>query len=159
MAAAKTKYGTIRSILEDSSIDGVYEDKADRRYKRLVARTILRLPEEVRNRVVKDVKFFISTLLLFGFANSRKISRNRKSGARHVITNLIFINLNGMIEAKRTDEEMMQVIAHEIAHIELKHALKGTPCCEKLAEEQTRVWGFRARQSLFERIMKMLHSI
>lgn len=153
------KYTSQKSILKDLDIQlPSGSSRKDEKYKRLVAKTLLRLPERVRNRAIEEVKFIITGKPLFAFMGTANLflPRKEKSARRKIAMNIIFVNFNDIKDNGWNEKGMMQVVAHEIAHFELRHIHKQGRNHEKQAEEQTRVWGFGARRGIREKVKNYL---
>ncbi len=148
-----SKHMTRKRILNDISVYLVSGgSKEGGKYKRMIANTLLRIPERVRRKVVQDVLFIMAHKPLLALMGTTDLNLSKKERKGRISVNLIYIDFHGIKRAGKSEEEMKQIIAHEIAHFELKHNRKNGRNDEEKAEEQTRVWGFSPKRSLVEKI-------
>ena len=112
---------------------GVYgaESMGDQYYEGLIVKTIRRLPSDVREKTIDEVILFIS-----GGINGNYIALNV---AYRSVLHVILLNFCGMNNLN--DQEIMTVIAHEIAHFILGH-MTGGEANEKEADDLCEKWGF-----------------
>lgn len=132
------------------SVDEEWEDSLnvfgaeaaeDKQYEILIAKTIQRLPKDVREKVLEKVNFIVAggvngTVFCMNILNivvealvstgelrldeedpSVRLSTIRRTDLSMPFILLNFANMQGMSE-----EEVMSVIAHEIAHFILGHS-------------------------------------
>ena len=143
------KYTTQKKILKHLSIQSPSGGfKISEKYKRMIASTLLRIPEKVRARVIHDVLFIITAQPLFALITTTDLNLSKKEKKGRISVNLVYVDFYGMKQAGKSEEEMKQVIAHEIAHFYLKHNNKNVHNTEEKAEEQTMVWGFTPKRSI-----------
>jgi len=113
---------------------GVYgaESMGDQYYEGLLIKTLQRLPSDVREKTIDEVIFFIA-----GGVRGTYIALNVTY--RSV---LHFILLNFCDMFNMNEQEIMTVIAHEIAHFILGHIMAGGLDHEKEADDLCEKWGF-----------------
>jgi len=119
---------------EDSSIADVLRDIDLENYLIpdgiLVAKTLLRLPQEVQFRVRSEVRFITMTSFT-GLTISLKSSRQW----------IILLNFDRMKQDHLSEKGIATCIAHEIAHFILGHTT-GTSETERDADDLCEKWGF-----------------
>jgi hypothetical protein len=155
---------SLEDVLYDLRVFGA-EAQEDERYEILIAKTVQRLPRDVRERVLGKVNFIVAggvngtgfslnvlndvvealtstgELKLDGKDPSVKLSTIERTNLNIPFILLNFANMRGMPE-----EEVMSVIAHEIAHFILGHFEdyhKPWENREKEADNLIEKWGFR----------------
>jgi len=124
----------------DNSFEGinyslcVYGDEAstDKRYRRMMIETLLRLPETVRRRVLDEVVFIVMGDVIGHHFNM--VLREAQT------LNLISLNFHAM--RRWSQVKIRQTIAHEIAHFILGHGGHGGLDAEKEADDLCELWGF-----------------
>ena len=155
---------SLEGILDNLSIFGA-EAAEDERYEILIAKTIQRLPRDIREKVLEEVVFIVAggvngtgfnidildavveALVSTGGLRldeedpSVKLSTIRRAGLK-----VPFILLNFANMRERSEEEIMSVIAHEIVHFILGHFddyRKSREDKEREADDLAEKWGFR----------------
>lgn len=110
----------------------------DEQYRDLVLRTLIRLPEKIREKILEETLFIIATPGVYGIVFDLNFKKAK---------NLHCILLNFSTMHKTSDSGKMDTIAHEIAHVILNHGSWGNPQQEKEADDLIQGWGFqRARE-------------
>ncbi len=87
----------------------------DDRNKILIAKILIALPEEIRNKVLSEVLFIL--LEVYGIAGCLSIPVPK--GCKNIEQPFILLNFS-LIE-KQSEDCKMDFIAHEIAHFILGH--------------------------------------
>jgi predicted SprT family Zn-dependent metalloprotease len=139
------------------------ETVEDERYEILIAETIQRLPKDVRDEVLGKVNFIVAggvdgtffTVNVLNYVvdaihSTRGIKRRRGvqwvklSAIEEADLKLSFILLNFAKMREKSEEEIMSIIAHEIAHFILRHTNdKPRAEKEKEADDLIEKWGLR----------------
>jgi predicted Zn-dependent protease with MMP-like domain len=119
-------------IIGDVTID-------DEKYKRILLETLLKLPEEIREKILDDVLF------IFTSAYGTTFNLFFPSPLKKQVVEQKCIILNPALQEKekKTDEGIQDTIAHEIAHIILNHFGSSDPNFEKEADDLIEKWGFK----------------
>jgi len=163
---SKESYGkrieSLEGILHNMCVFGA-ETVEDERYEILIAKTVQRLPKDVREEVLRKVSFIVAggvdgtffTVNVLNYVvdaihSTRRIKRRR--GAQWVKLSAIeeadlkvpFILLNFANMREKSEDEVMSIIAHEIAHFTLRH-INDKPREEKEKEADALIekWGFK----------------
>ncbi len=124
--------------------DRLLDDDED---KTLIAKTLLKLPEEIREKTIDEVLFVI--MRACGTVENLKLSKVAKKEEFEFETEkmlkvtieqpLVILNFGGM----KKDSEM-DTIAHEIAHFILGHHInQSNPNNETEADDLVEKWGFK----------------
>lgn len=129
----------------------------DERNKLFIAKTLQKLPEEIRERVLNEVIFVhteasgtVSWVFLTKVIEDEKeLEEINKHKIVSMIKPLVVLNF-----AKAKDSEKMDIIAHEIGHFVLKHNSTehiGTwEEDEKAADDLAEKWGFNRSYKEYE---------
>lgn len=137
-------FEAIEKMIYDLSIwdDGVRGAQTPPGQDRMIiAETILRVPESVRERVVKDV-IFITIGGAYGSGLAMPHSELK-----------ILINFAEMEKDELDKEDMRTTVAHEVAHFILGHEGGGREN-EKEADDLIEKWGFKRAYKSYERFAK-----
>jgi hypothetical protein len=153
---------SLEGILYDLCVFGA-EAQEDEQYEILIAKTVQRLPKDVREKVLEDVCFIVAGgvngmafsvnvsscvwkalastgELGLGEDPSVRLSAIERAKPKAAFILLNFANMRGMPE-----ERVMSVIAHEIAHFILGHfdATCKSRDMEREADDLAERWGFK----------------
>jgi hypothetical protein len=125
---------SLEGILYDLCVFGDVA-KEDEKCKLLIAKTLQKLPKEVREKVLDEVIFIIAnscygTIWNMNLGNEKSMKKT-------------FILLNFTAMRKKSEISKMSIIAHEIAHFILGHGNPLTPSSEKEADDLIKKWGFK----------------
>ena len=123
----------------------------DDRNKILIAKTLVALPEEIRNKVLSEVLFIL--LEVYGIAGclSIPVPKDCKNIEQP------FILLNFSLIEKQSEDCKMDFIVHEIAHFILGHHKSMTydPLAERKADDLVEKWGFNRVYSDYEQFERL----
>ena len=103
----------------------------------IIAKTLLKLPRKVREKVLDQVCFIIAgeaqgTVFKFQFNEPQPIGKT-----------LFFILLNFAEMKQDSEDDKMRTVAHEIAHFILGHDALIDSGGEKEADDLIEKWGFK----------------
>ena len=123
----------------------------DDRNKILIAKTLVALPEEIRNKVLSEVLFIL--LEVYGIAGCLSIPVPK--GCKNIEQPFILLNFS-LIE-KQSEDCKMDFIVHEIAHFILGHHKSMTydPLAERKADDLVEKWGFNRVYNDYEQFEKL----
>jgi len=120
----------------------------------LIAETLLRLPDEVMKKVLREVYFIVvpfckgysGTYRYSIFLKQDRVKKTPTGYKARVAKPLIFLNFEKM--KKESKFSRMSTVAHEIAHFILDHdhdRRRGliNPIVEKEADDLTEEWSFK----------------
>ena len=118
----------------------------------LIAETLLRLPDEVMKKVLREVYFIVVPFCrgysgIYRYSIFLKQDRIKKTPTGYrvrVAKPLIFLNFEKM--KKEPKSSRMSTVAHEVAHFILDHDKRRglfNPAVEKEADDLTEKWGFK----------------
>jgi hypothetical protein len=96
----------------------------------LIAETLLKLPREVREKVLVEKVIFVTIPKVAGWI--RRLPAQRSPW-------MIFLNFPAMSD--RSKSRRMDLIAHEVAHFVLGHTEGGKS--ERMADALSEKWGFK----------------
>jgi hypothetical protein len=136
----------------------------------IIAKTLLRLPKDVRDKVLDEVcfiiaheqaaapfKVFIGSFVINKLASTGKIDLSREEDPLvrlSVIEDIAmyFILLNFAAMEGMTEDDKMSIIAHEIAHFVLGHNSYSPKerNAEKEADDLAEKWGFKRAYKSYE---------
>lgn len=148
---------SIEGVLYNLSIGGnTMVD--DRKYELIIAKTLLKLPKKVRNKILDESHFIITggTLGTTGMIRKTAIIKTypEKEIALPTATveiRLIILNFSAMETGKMSESSMMDVVAHEIAHLILKHyGSSSDPKGERKTDDLVEKWGFKRAYKSYE---------
>ena len=136
------------NIIGDVTID-------DEIYKRILVETLLRLTEEIRNKILDEVLFIFTTAYettfpLF-FPNPQK--------KQEIEQKCIILNLALYEKETKTHKGIEDIIAREIAHIILDHFGSSDQNFEKEADDLIEKWGFNRAYKDYTRFNFMLEKM
>ena len=123
----------------------------DDRNKILIAKILIALPEEIRNKVLSEVLFVL--LEAYGIAGCLSIPVPK--GCKNIEQPFILLNFS-LIE-KQSEDCKMDFIAHEIAHFILGHHKSMTydPLAERKADDLVEKWGFNRVYNDYEQFERL----
>jgi len=123
----------------------------DDRNKILIAKTLVALPEEIRNKVLSEVLFIL--LEVYGIAGCLSIPVPK--GCKNIEQPFILLNFS-LIE-KQSEDCKMDFIVHEIAHFILGHykSMMYDPLAERKADDLVEKWGFNLVYSDYEQFERL----
>jgi hypothetical protein len=113
--------------------------KEDEECKLLIAKTLQKLPKEIREKVLDEVIFIIANSC-YGTIWDMNLENEK-------MKKKTFILLNFTAMRKKSEISKMSIIAHEIAHFILGHENPLTKHSEKEADELIKKWGFKKAYS------------
>ena len=130
----------------------------------IIAETLLRIPESVREKVMKETHFITiggacGCILPMTFSEVKSEEQLNRWGEGQVRVEievlLILINFAEMEKEEMDEEGMRTTVAHEIAHFILEHHKNGGgPEKEKEADDLIEKWGFKRAYQSYERFNK-----
>ena len=127
------------------------ETAEDDRNKILIAKTLVALSEEIRNKVLSEVLFIL--LEVYGLAGclSIPVPKDCKNIEQP------FILLNFSLIEKQSEDCKMDFIVHEIAHFILGHHKSMTydPLAERKADDLVEKWGFNRVYNDYEQFERL----
>lgn len=140
----------------------VWDDGIEDRLKsrRIIAETLLRIPESVREKVLEDAIFIImsgafgASLLGVVSDDKREDQLFKTSNGRvwvKIEVQLILLNFGLMEKEGVEEEEMSSIVAHEIAHFTLEHNKISIASKEEEADNLIVNWGFKRAYHNYER--------
>lgn len=153
----------------ENSIEGVmYQLKVigdttsqDEKDKFLIAKTLLKLPKKIRERVLDEVAFIVLTVqgAIWNYFTVKSIEKKdlKKIGKHYFVEieqPLIILNFDNMRKSKN---DRMVTVAHEIAHFILGHykaEKRHSKNNEKEADDLIEKWGFQRAYKSYENRMK-----
>ncbi len=143
----------------ENSIEGILYDLQmigdatveDDRNKILIAKILIALPEEIRNKVLSEVLFVL--LEVYGIAGCLSIPVPK--GCKNIEQPFILLNFS-LIE-KQSENCKKDFIAHEIAHFILGHHKSMTydPLAERKADDLVEKWGFNRVYNDYEQFERL----
>jgi hypothetical protein len=126
------KEKTLKEIISDIKIFG--DTSNSKKYKKLIAEALLKLPINIRKKVLKEVFFIITD----GYAGTIFKLRVCKPKT------LTFIIIDFNTQKNESKNLIISGIAHEIAHFILKHDTENSSLNdEKEADDLCESWGFK----------------
>ena len=131
-------------IIGDVTID-------DEKYKKILLETLLKLPEEIREKILDEVLFIFTSAYGTTFNLFFPIPPKKQA----IEQKCIILNPALQEKEKKTDEGIQDTIAHEIAHIVLDHFGSSDPEFEKEADDVIETWGFKRAYTNYTRFQFM----
>jgi len=111
----------------------------DEKYKKILLETLLKLPEDVREKILDEVVFIFTS----AYGTTCKLVLPCSSKNPVVEHKCIVLNPALQEREKKTDAGIQDGIAHEIAHIVLNRFGSSDPDFEKEADDLIETWGFK----------------
>ena len=108
--------------------------QGDEQYRDLILKTMIRLPDDVREKILDEALFIIATPSVNGTIFDL-------IAVESLTLHCILLNFSSM--GRFGDSKKMDVIAHEIAHVILGHGTISTPQQKKEADDLSQSWGFK----------------
>jgi len=123
----------------------------DTEHKLIIAKTLQKLPKKIREKVLDDVLFVFTSC----YGTVRELYFPIPPKTKEIRKSLIILNFALMKNEKRTESDMMDTVAHEIAHFILGHViLHDDFLCERKADDLSESWGFKRAYDSYEHIEK-----
>ena len=133
----------------DNSLEGILYniksnecDEEEEENKLIIAKTLQKLPKDVRDRVMSKVIFLhilrYGTIIKLYFPVPQKTKRIEQY--------FILLNFSLMKNEGKTKMDMMNTVAHEVAHYILRHysgSIDADPKDERHADDLAEKWGFK----------------
>lgn len=137
----KTKY-SFSYIYESLSLLGdinVYDEK----YKKLIVETIMRLPIHIKEKVLYDLNVTFLIIGKYTCGHTHNFYSVKSPHIKEMTTPVIVLNFLLMNKDRMSEQSIMNIVAHEIAHIILRHTGGHTdPKAEQKANDLAVKWGF-----------------
>lgn len=125
--------------------DATTDDDKD---KILICKVLQRLPKDIRERVLDETLF----VLMSAYGTIEILSFPVSPETKEVGVSLIIMNFALMRNEGRTERDLMDAVAHEIAHYILghdHHSVLGSDN-ERKADDLTEKWGFKRAYDSYE---------
>jgi hypothetical protein len=162
---------SLEGVMYNLAVFGA-ETAEDAQHILLIAKTILRLPEDVREKVLDEVNFIVAgeltgtefrldfgSYILTKLLSTGKLKSDEENPSIK-LSNIVegleipFILLNFANMREKSETEKMSIIAHEIAHFILGHKEICSPeentQQEKEADDLIEKWGFKRAYKDYE---------
>jgi len=123
----------------------------DEKYKKIILETLLKLPEEIRDKILEEVIFIFTS----AYGTTCKLCLPISPKKQLIEQKYIILNPAIQEKEKKTDEGLQDTIAHEIAHIILNRFGSSDPNFEKEADDLIETWGFKRAYKDYARFQFM----
>ena len=132
----------------ENSLEGIHYNlftigeawEEDEYHKILIAKTLQKLPKDVRDKVLDEVIFVICS----GYGTVHELFFRIDSKVKEIRRPLIILNFALMRKEGKNESDMMDTVAHETAHFMLGHThLHNDPEGERKADDLAESWGFK----------------
>jgi len=134
----------------ENSLEGIWENlnwHADpsivtERYKKIVCKTLQKIPKETRDKILEKTLFLTDT----GWGCVHELCFPVPLKAEIIKQTVVTFNFSNMEHEKISEESMMDVIAHECAHVILGHHTMekhSNGFNEREADNLSKKWGFK----------------
>jgi len=145
---------SLEGILYNLGTIGVVTEE-DEKDEILIAKTLQKLPKDIRERVLEEALFVLTS----GYGTLHELYFPVPPKTKEIRQPLIILNFALMRNEGKTEDDLMDTVAHEIGHHILgHHRLHNDPAGERKADDLAEKWGFKRayyNYEQFERLAKL----